>query len=420
MKTKIFIPLLILTVFLSSCIKDKSTKTYTIYRPEFSVRQSIKDNAFLQSPSIMKNLGSFALYNNMMFINEKNKGIHVIDCSQPSNPVNKGFIPIPGNTGLAIKNDALYADCYCDLLVFSISNKENISCVNALPNIFQARVTNRPVDTTIVKVTWITKDTSIEARYYNYALMNSLDKRNSVQYATTSTSNGTGAGNNVNPGGSGATSVGSSLSVFTIINDYLYTVDQTSLRTFLIGNGSYPELKNTIKVGSNVETIYPFKDKLFIGSMTGMFAYSLNNPASPKYISQYNHINVCDPVIADDNYAFVTLSSGTRCGGFNNQMDILDIRDVENPELIQSIRYTNPKGLSKEGNVLFLCDGNAGLKVLDVTDVSSITTRQSYSIGNALDVIALDQKAYVMLETGIKIYSFDQQFNVNFLGGLNK
>jgi hypothetical protein len=101
-------------------------------------------------------------------------------------------------------------------------------------------------------------------------------------------------------------------------------------------------------------------------------------------------------------------------------MDILDIRDVENPELIQSIRYTNPKGLSKEGNVLFLCDGNAGLKVLDVTDVSSITTRQSYSIGNALDVIALDQKAYVMLETGIKIYSFDQQFNVNFLGGLNK
>jgi hypothetical protein len=316
MKTKIFIPLLILTVFLSSCIKDKSTKTYTIYRPEFSVRQSIKDNAFLQSPSIMKNLGSFALYNNMMFINEKNKGIHVIDCSQPSNPVNKGFIPIPGNTGLAIKNDALYADCYCDLLVFSISNKENISCVNALPNIFQARVTNRPVDTTIVKVTWITKDTSIEARYYNYALMNSLDKRNSVQYATTSTSNGTGAGNNVNPGGSGATSVGSSLSVFTIINDYLYTVDQTSLRTFLIGNGSYPELKNTIKVGSNVETIYPFKDKLFIGSMTGMFAYSLNNPASPKYISQYNHINVCDPVIADDNYAFVTLSSGTRCGGF--------------------------------------------------------------------------------------------------------
>ena len=112
MKTKhIFIFVTIAFVF-NSCIKNKSLKTYTIYRPEYTVKESVKLSAKVQKPVALKDLGSFALYNNTMYVNERNKGIHVIDYSNPSSPVNKGFIPIPGNLGLSIKNNVMYADCY--------------------------------------------------------------------------------------------------------------------------------------------------------------------------------------------------------------------------------------------------------------------------------------------------------------------
>ena len=67
-------------------------------------------------------------------------------------------------------------------------------------------------------------------------------------------------------------------------------------------------ITNKVNVGSwNVETIFPFKDKLFIGSQNGMFVYNINNADNPSLVGQFSHVQSCDPVIADDDYAYVTL-----------------------------------------------------------------------------------------------------------------
>ena len=56
-------------------------------------------------------------------------------------------------------------------------------------------------------------------------------------------------------------------------------------------------------------------NRLFIGSQTGMFIYNLSNPDNPVQDGQFNHVRSCDPVIADEKYAYVTLRSGScqRC-----------------------------------------------------------------------------------------------------------
>ena len=56
----------------------------------------------------------------------------------------------------------------------------------------------------------------------------------------------------------------------TIAGNYMYSVDRTDLQTFDISTPSDPKPWTKINIGWNIETIYPFKDKLFIGSMTGM------------------------------------------------------------------------------------------------------------------------------------------------------
>jgi len=42
------------------------------------------------------------------------------------------------------------------------------------------------------------------------------------------------------------------------------------------------------------------------------------------------------------------LSSGSTCGGFTNQLDVLDIKNIKVPTLVKSYPLTNPHGLSKD------------------------------------------------------------------------
>ena len=101
-----------------------------------------------------------------------------------------------------------------------------------------------------------------------------------------------------------ATGAGGSTARFTIAGNYLYVVDNTSLKAFDISNTTGdPLLKSTTNVGINIETIFPYQDKLFIGSSNAMHIFSLTNPEKPTKLAQANYIirMSCDPVVAKDS-----------------------------------------------------------------------------------------------------------------------
>jgi len=75
-------------------------------------------------------------YQNHLFINEPNQGVHVLDNSDKTAPKNLGFIAIPGNVDIAIKNGFLYADSYIDLVVIDIRDPANIKEVGRQQAIF--------------------------------------------------------------------------------------------------------------------------------------------------------------------------------------------------------------------------------------------------------------------------------------------
>jgi len=75
-------------------------------------------------------------YQNHLFINEPNQGVHVLDNSDKTAPKNIGFIAIPGNVDIAIKGGFLYADSYIDLVVIDIRDSANIKAVGRQQAIF--------------------------------------------------------------------------------------------------------------------------------------------------------------------------------------------------------------------------------------------------------------------------------------------
>ncbi|HSI90241.1 MAG TPA: hypothetical protein VK927_03950 [Adhaeribacter sp.] len=200
---------------------------------------------------------------------------------------------------------------------------------------------------------------------------------------------------------------------FAISGNHLYAVDNTKLNIFDISNPGQPQKQGEMPLSFGVETIFPYGDHLFIGTMSGMYILGIQNPAAPSHVAYYQHVVSCDPVVTDGRYAYVTLSSGTTCMRAVNRLEIVDLQNLANPFLLTEYPMTNPKGLGIDGTNLFVCDD--GLKLYDATDVMNLQQKQHFNI-NAYDVIPDNGHLLVIGADGFYQY----QYQNNSLSLLSK
>ena len=396
-----FIALLPVIVLLQGCLKDTCKSTYKIYSPVYKTLTQVRAEMKSAVPKPIKAPGKIFLYGNYIFMNEMDKGIHVIDNSNPASPSRIGYINIPGNLDLAVKGSYLYADSYSDLVVFDISNPVNVTPVKFMNNVFKeadrfwGNETNP--DNVSVIVDYVERDTTVDCETYNSwsscrgCML--MDKSGGVFTA------------NIGSAASAPSGKGGSMARFTLASNYLYGVSWTTLYAINLANPADPNLASTKNMGWGIETIYPFNDKLFIGSNTGMFIYNISDPSNPTAMGQFNHVRSCDPVITDGQYAYVTLRTGSACQGFNNQLDVVDVTNLNNPSFVKTYPFTNPHGLDKDGNTLFICDGRDGLRVMNAADVQNITPIKQITGLDTYDVITWNGKAIVVAKDGL--YQFD-------------
>jgi hypothetical protein len=136
-----------------------------------------------------------------------------------------------------------------------------------------------------------------------------------------------------------------------------------------------------------------------------MFIFDIANPSSPTQVGQFTHARTCDPVIADNENAYVTLYDGSPCGGFTNQLDVVNVSNLTAPTLIKTYPMTNPHGLAKDGNRLFICDGKDGLKMYDAGDPANIVLKKHITGLETYDAIAWNKNLVVVARDGL--YQFD-------------
>ena len=212
-----------------------------------------------------------------------------------------------------------------------------------------------------------------------------------------------------------STGTGGSLARFTIASDYLYTLSGSAMQLFDIKDPADPSVWRKVEIGWDIETIFPYEDKLFIGGQTGMYIYDNRNPAKPVLISRFAHITSCDPVVVEGNYAYVTLRGGTNCGGREDLLEIIDISDIKNPELAAAYPMDGPYGLGIDGSVLFICDGEGGLKLFDVSNVHKLRLINIIEDIYPLDVILTDRRAVVVEKYGLNQYDYHAIGNVELI-----
>lgn len=404
----------VLMVFLAGCARDKFTHTYQIRKPIYETLASFRKKVQAVSPQPIVNTGKIAKQGQYIFISEPYKGIHVIDNTNPKSPQNISFINIPGNEDMAIAGNTLYADAYADLVSFDITDPAHVVAKSFAAGVFPDHSIyyynggGINPDSINVIVGWETKDTTVD---YN------------PQNAYPNIYYGCASCETIAPvlalSSSGSKATNGSLSRFAIVNNHLYTVSFSDLSTFNIQNKYAPALTNTQTVDFHVETIFPFKNYLFVGTNNGMYMYNVaTQPDVPTKLGAFLHARGCDPVIADDDHAYVTINDLSACLGFNNDLEILDIKDPTQASLVKTYQLTHPIGLSKDGNTLFICDSRDGLKVYNATDVSNLQLIAQLKDDEVYDVIAENGIAILVGKSGLLEYDYTDLANIHLISKL--
>jgi len=382
-----------LMLCLQSCIQDDCTNEFTFieYTPVYMTETELRQDIIAEAPRALQKPGKIYFYEDYIFLNESRKGIHIINNSDPSNPINEAFISIPCNMDIAVKEKIMYADNCIDLLAIDISDLSNPVLKNRTENVFPAPNFD-PQQGYLVynEEEWVTEIRDCNDRWNNFFLEDGLINTSNAQSSSPPRSGGIASNSTVGQGGS--------LARFTIAGDFLYTVGENNLLVFNIQNASYPSLGIQVNLGWGIETLYPYNNHLFIGSQTGMFIYDIEDGANPEKRGSFNHARACDPVVVKDNYAYVTLRGGTPCGGLNNQLDVIDVTNVYNPNLLRSYEMDGPYGLAiTENDVLYVCDGESGLRVYNATDPLKLDQVHREKRLSTYDVIALKNDVIMVI-----------------------
>ncbi|MFK7995144.1 MAG: hypothetical protein AB8B87_13455 [Granulosicoccus sp.] len=105
-------------------------------QPVYMSYEQLRSSVKIESARAPDRIGRLYLYGDYVFLNEVNEGIHIIDNAEPTLPVNLGFIRIPGNTEIAVRDNYLYADSYVDLLTLDINDPMTLSVISRQQSIF--------------------------------------------------------------------------------------------------------------------------------------------------------------------------------------------------------------------------------------------------------------------------------------------
>lgn len=374
----------------SGCLRDRCTtvKTYTRYEPIYKTVAECNTGFQVQPARELANPGKIYYFDHYLLINEKNEGIHLIDNSDPANPVNLAFWRIDGNIDMAVRGHYLYADQYINLLTIDIQDIQSPQLVCTRQNAFTLYGFDPQRGWMVgYDETKVTEEVACDDNRWG----NGWFMEGDVIVVDAAFDN-SGGGSNVPAG------IAGSYSRFGLVDQYLYTIDITTLKSWSLQSPDCPAVSDSVFIGWNIETLFPWKDRLFVGSQQAVFIFNNSNPRHPVLETTFWHATGCDPVVCDDQYAYVTLHDGTTCNGTLNQLEVINISNLPGASLEATYPMTRPKGLSVRGNYLYLCDD--GLKIFDKSQPTNLQQLAHLNQFKTYDVISLDNNHLLVIGEG--------------------
>ena len=377
----------------SSCTtEDQGTVKvdYVEARAIYGDIAEIRATPLNESTRAIENPGKIYIGEQFILIGEEGLGIHVIDNTDRSNPEQLAFINIPGNREYYVSDNMLYAESYYDLVKVDITNPLNAKLVGRAENAIQEPSQNNEGEY-LVGFTFENKTVvlSEDEHFYEEIISDQLvhlDFAENVipQSAVPSSF----AGNSSSQSGT--------VNRVTKNGDYVYTISNNNLIIVSDGLSFGDDMQRHRNFKPDMETIFPYEGKLFMGSRSAMNIFDLSDPLAPTELFEFDHVTSCDPVLPFKEMAYVTLRTAdfSNCPGDVNALVVLDLQDISNPDQLHELQMSSPYGMSVIEDKLYVGEGENGLTIFDIEDERNPELIESIKDIEAYDIISdpIDKK----------------------------
>ncbi len=227
-----------------------------------------------------------------------------------------------------------------------------------------------------------------------------------VVFGCTKSSDVTGGHTNVKTG---------SLASFNIQGDFLILIDQNRIISYNITNPDVPKFASQYVDHSNIfETLFIRGDEIFVGSRNEMLIMHMDAVGSFEMIGRASHLRSCDPVVVQEDIAYVTTNSAGPCGGADLLL-IYDVSDIFQPQILVQREMSAPLGLAIHGKYLYICDQKDGLVIYNVESTYDPKVARKISIDGARDIIIYDPTEMMLLtDDALQFYDITEPSNPVF------
>lgn len=127
----------LLFMLFSSCNPDRGffLQPRDTYVPVYASAESVSQiEVEDKKPTI--EAGKIYVYENYIFQNELNAGIHIINNTDRKHPVKVAFLKVPMSSEIAVKGHFLYTNNNKDLVIFNISDPGSPHLVKRMADVF--------------------------------------------------------------------------------------------------------------------------------------------------------------------------------------------------------------------------------------------------------------------------------------------
>lgn len=402
-----------------ACTEDigKLTVTYFEGKAVYGDLDEVRNRTINATPQSIINPGKIYVAENFILIGEEEKGIHVIDNSNSDSPVPVNFLNVPGNREFFVEGDFLYAESYYDVVKLDISDPLNVTLVSRAENVFTNELFNDKGEAllgfTFEEVTrevdqnsnlW-KEINSGDAVYFDFA--QNIIPRSAVPASF--------AGNSNQAGGT--------INRVTYHNNHVYILGRSDLN-IIRDDANFQLVNHQPNIGFEMETIFPYGNKLFIGSRASMEIYDVTNPAQAVHNYQFDHATSCDPVLPTEKAAYISLRTGdfTECPGNTNALIVLNIENLQSPKQADEIEMRSPYGMAKIGTYLFVGEGANGMTIFDATDPLDLKEIRHDSSIEAYDILEHPTRTDLILiagTSGLEQYVMDTDLGLSLQSRIN-
>lgn len=386
----------------------EETFTYQVYEPVVRPLSEVREAVKVNGPGKITQAGKICLYKDYLYIIDPYKGIHILDNRRPEVPRLAGFIELPGTNEVAIRNDRLYADSYIDLVWFDLADPEHPFFKGRFERAFEQVLP--PVEKAYAYDGF--QCDSIAQQGRSVVVGWKLVTRTVTACHRPPQENGLDS--NVNAGQS-SRGLNGSMSRFGLYQSYLYVAGDHYLSVFDLASDEPVKSETEALPINQVETVFNYKDYLFLGTSGGMQIFSLRNPLAPEFCKSVPHIFGQDPVVVENDLAYVTVHSENPGFRQGNILQVVDISDVRWPVEVARYEMTQPKGLGIDHGTLFVCDD--GLKVFRTDHPQQLMANCLLHAPDikGYDVIPSGPLLMLIAEDGLYQYDYSDLNRISFV-----